>query len=786
MPSFRSSRTRILTAIVALPAMVVIGLAVAAVLAGERSRFPCPLYPNASVALGSALRSECNLRYGQRIGAVETRNGLRVVESADDLNALMHASRDPDWRLRLVPDAGDGSRVVRLSSQSAFDTAAGLLAAFVLGSWIVAISRLTAIRAPVAAAWPFAIAYGSVGTLVAAALVGWWSAGSYPVASLARAMLAASLIDLAFVFPRERRVGVSARLLVYLACGLLCAAELHAAYFDRPTTMLLIQKLLATALLVACLLVAGSCAVASRTSVSSLERRQARVFLQGLVALGAVTACFAALDPSGGLGSAATVGAVLSPLPLGVAIARHHLFDLDLQVRRVAAHLVSSVVLASLLFVPLFALRELLGLPAPWRSAPFLFSALVCLVVPLDLLRRGLATWVEGALRPRGVSWEELSSAGDPHLLDAGDPQAVTHSLGRWLGRAFPKAHHAVYLHTADAWRLADASGPGPWLDPAMARRAAASLPWRPADLNRLALDEAGERLMDAGVHGSAPIRRGDRLYGWILIHPQRKGSMLSAGDLGFLSAAASQAAVALHHLELRERLLANERFAEQGRLHAELAHELGKPLGTLEVLAHRLAAGGQGSAVDRDAVASVARLATRLRTILRGVLAETREADRGDTVRAEELLAQAGRDVADVRGEGWIVSHPPVRPVRVPAAWRSVVRALTNLLHNAIDASSPGQTVDLRVRQRRDAIEFEVADAGDGIPAERLEGVMQPFVTTRSGGTGLGLAIARQIAESLGGRLALHSDPGRGTRARIQLTLPRAAALGAPGGGER
>lgn len=777
-----TARTRVLTAIVALPAMVVIGLALAAALAGERSRFPCPLYPNASVGLGSALLSSCTLTYGERIRAIETREGLRVVESAGELKAFMKASRGDDWRVRLAPDAS-GSRVVRPPHDGAFDALPSLLASLVLWAWFVAIARLTAIRAPVAAAWPFAIVYGAVATLVAAALVGWWSAGSYPVASMARAMLAAALIDLALVFPRERPVGSAPRILPYLVCGLLCAAELHAAYLDRPTTMLLIQKLLVAALAVACLLMAIACAMASRTSPSSLERRQAQVCLQGLLGLAAVTGVFALFDASGGLGSAATVGAALSPLPLGVAIARHHLFDLDRQVRRGVAHLVSAVVLASLLFVPLFALREVFALPAALQPAPLLFAAVFCAVLPLDLLRRGVASWVEGALRPRGASWEELVGTDDvPGFADARDAEAVARALGGLLGRGFPEAHHAVHLTWGDAWILAHASGPGPWLAPDVAKRASSCLPWRPTDLNRLALDETGERLMAEGLEASAPILWGERLYGWILIHPRRPGHFLSTGHLGFLSSAASQAAGALHHLELQETLLANERFAAQGRLHAELAHELGKPLGTLEVHAHRLRSQMSTDTEPGKTVAAMARLATRMRKILRGVLAETRTADASETVRAEELLAQAGRDVSDVRGDGWIVSHPPVHPIRLPASCRSLVRVLTNLLHNAIDASQPGQTVHLRVRDLHEAVEFEVADAGPGISTEVLGRVMHPFVTTRPEGTGLGLVIAQQIVESLGGRLELDSQPGRGTRARVRLAAGRACPQGGVG----
>ena len=69
------------------------------------------------------------------------------------------------------------------------------------------------------------------------------------------------------------------------------------------------------------------------------------------------------------------------------------------------------------------------------------------------------------------------------------------------------------------------------------------------------------------------------------------------------------------------------------------------------------------------------------------------------------------------------------------------------------------------------------VLDRGPGIPEAELERVMQPFYrleTSRNrgtGGTGLGLAIAQQLAQAMGGRLALANRQGGGLQAT--LTLP-------------
>jgi len=516
--------------------------------------------------------------------------------------------------------------------------------------------------------------------------------------------------------------------------------------------------------------------VASRTSPSSIERRQARGFLRGLVGLVGATLLFALFDTPGSAGSAATVGAALSPLPLGYAIARHHLFDLDLDVRRAAAQLVSSMTMAALLFLPLFAMRDVLDMPSSLRPAPFIFAAVFCTMLPLDLLRRGVAASVESALRPRGIAWEDL--ARDPaaeQLSDARDPEGVARVASELLERGFPGTDNAIFFAQEDDLVVAHATGSGACADSTRAAQARAALPARPVDLNRLALGPTGERLYEIGIEASSPILRGEDLLGWILVSPRRRGMFLSSGHLGFLASIASQAAAALHHLRLVETLLVTERFAAQGRVHAELAHELGKPLGTLEVLSRRLAQRGGRSTDDARAAASIARLASQLRGIVRGALAEPASATAECLVPVGELMEQARREVSNVRGEEWVVTHPPVRAMWLPARCRRLIRALTNLLDNAIDASVPGQAVDLRVRSNGDEIVFEVADTGAGIAEDRLARVMDPFVTSREGGTGLGLAIARDIVEALGGKLRLGSMPGVGTCARIHMPAHRA-----------
>jgi CheY-like chemotaxis protein len=101
--------------------------------------------------------------------------------------------------------------------------------------------------------------------------------------------------------------------------------------------------------------------------------------------------------------------------------------------------------------------------------------------------------------------------------------------------------------------------------------------------------------------------------------------------------------------------------------------------------------------------------------------------------------------------------------------------QVIVNLVGNAIKFTATGEVlVEVEVKQRAaDAatLAFAVSDTGIGIPPDKQQLVFEAFAqadgsTTREyGGTGLGLAIASRIVAAMGGRLAVESAPGRGSR---------------------
>jgi len=100
----------------------------------------------------------------------------------------------------------------------------------------------------------------------------------------------------------------------------------------------------------------------------------------------------------------------------------------------------------------------------------------------------------------------------------------------------------------------------------------------------------------------------------------------------------------------------------------------------------------------------------------------------------------------------------------------------LINLMVNAIQAMPEGGVLTLLVEDWDEAdmpvgLRIVVADSGPGISDEDRRRLFQPFFTAhKADGTGLGLWVSQSLVERYGGRISVHSVPGRGTQFAVSL----------------
>ncbi len=102
----------------------------------------------------------------------------------------------------------------------------------------------------------------------------------------------------------------------------------------------------------------------------------------------------------------------------------------------------------------------------------------------------------------------------------------------------------------------------------------------------------------------------------------------------------------------------------------------------------------------------------------------------------------------------------------------------LNNLLSNALKYSPAGGSIQLIITRQDEAVSFEIADEGIGIPQEEQSQLFGPFYRATNvdniAGTGLGLAIVHRCVEALEGTISFISEEGRGTTFKVILPIVR------------
>ena len=203
-------------------------------------------------------------------------------------------------------------------------------------------------------------------------------------------------------------------------------------------------------------------------------------------------------------------------------------------------------------------------------------------------------------------------------------------------------------------------------------------------------------------------------------------------------------------------------RMATIAALASGFAHEIGTPLGIISGRIEQLSADAATPERRGELLAQVTQQVARVGTLVRSFLAFAR-GEAGLFVRApaREVAESALRLVRHrfVTAEIELALEVGAVDGAVIACEPALIeQALVNLLVNALEASSRGQRVTLRVERDAGRLSFTVTDEGAGIPESVTAHVTEPFFTTksRSGGTGLGLTIAREIVVHHRGELEI------------------------------
>jgi signal transduction histidine kinase len=270
---------------------------------------------------------------------------------------------------------------------------------------------------------------------------------------------------------------------------------------------------------------------------------------------------------------------------------------------------------------------------------------------------------------------------------------------------------------------------------------------------------------------------------------------------------------------QAQEELIRTEKLASIGRFAAGVAHEVGNPLGAILGYTSILEKDGVDREESKDYLKRIEKEIERINRIVRELLDFARPSkfeihDVEINKVVENTLSLISYQKIFEAIETQLELQPDLPMIKGDESQLSQV--LVNIILNAIDAMPDGgilriQTEDLLIenrledpfqqfyprRRREDPIESDysrlrkldplstalskfskgerlvkirISDTGLGIEKEDLERIFDPFFTTKEPdkGTGLGLSISLRIVESMGGKMRVESEVGKGSAFEI------------------
>ena len=253
--------------------------------------------------------------------------------------------------------------------------------------------------------------------------------------------------------------------------------------------------------------------------------------------------------------------------------------------------------------------------------------------------------------------------------------------------------------------------------------------------------------------------------------------------EIDLISQFLPQAAVALQNARRAETLERRMIDAERKHAMADLArgvsHDVNNALGAVLPLVQQLLDDLETDAFDAESAVADLRQVERsirvCRRIFGGMLNFARGSARNPSdvspAQAVDSALAIFREGLERRGVGLVVDVPADLPT-LHAVQADVEQLLLNLISNARDATTAGDTLTIRGRAEPGWLVLEVEDTGSGIAPDDLARLQEPFFTTKSNGHGLGVAICRSIAAQLRGRFGIESVLGEGTRVRVGFPI--------------
>jgi two-component system NtrC family sensor kinase len=255
------------------------------------------------------------------------------------------------------------------------------------------------------------------------------------------------------------------------------------------------------------------------------------------------------------------------------------------------------------------------------------------------------------------------------------------------------------------------------------------------------------------------------RLDDYSIFAVLKKQQKLKTEKMYLLKLFIQNAAQAIRHAEMHEKLLQKEKLSAVGSAVGMVMHDLRSPIKNIRVITSLMREDGLGSEL-LDMIDQSAEQASEIFDDFLDFIGQTPV--KKYPVDLNKIVDEAVKQAETSEGRQHIQLLKDIPEfLMVPGDESKLRRSLVNLVNNAIDAlhdhKVTGPKVSISaVLQPQNKVLIQVSDNGPGIPQEITKTLFEPFVTSQKNkGTGLGLAIVKQYIAAHGGEISVENDPG-------------------------
>ena len=259
-------------------------------------------------------------------------------------------------------------------------------------------------------------------------------------------------------------------------------------------------------------------------------------------------------------------------------------------------------------------------------------------------------------------------------------------------------------------------------------------------------------------------------LVGFVVLVTARAAIKMDWEVLDLLKTAGRQAASYLAQIQVTEELLEARKFDAFNRMSAFVVHDLKNLVAQLSLMLKNAERHRSNPAFQRDMLMTVGNVVERMNKLMLQLRTGATPVEQARSVD----LAAVIRDVCAAKSEQNVsIDIDLIEGIYGVGHVDQLQHVIGHLVQNALDATTRGGQVSIRLRSDDNTAVIEVTDSGAGMAPEFVrDRLFKPFQTTKETGMGVGVYESAQYVTGLGGRILVDSTPDSGTRVRVVLPV--------------